>query len=341
MSSYRTELGGIVAALYLIQRICEYYDMAVGKATLYCDNKGAITKSFQPVTPGISPFMSPSYDLLLLAKQLIARIPITLIGEWVKGHYTGKDRRIQHDLNDRADEIAGGHLAAQDNSTGTNTGTIPYPGYRIRILKDNKVTSSKYRAIISNGRHNQLLIDYILKKTKWSNTEFQKVHCVAHGKAFQQLTRHQQIFTAKLIHNLANTNKQNYLYYKTSSLCPGCQTTEETFEHVLLCPLPQTIQYRQLILEHLHIQLRKIQTPLPVIEAIMKGFKDWEEKPSGRSRAPTYGSLLGPDILLTSVYYEQFYQLGWFQLCLGRISHKWSQAVAAYHLQTCPTFDEV
>jgi hypothetical protein len=82
MSSYRTELGGIVAALYIIQRICEYYDMAVGKATLYCDNKGALTKSFQPVTPGISPYMSPSYDLLLLAKQLIARI---LSPYWVNG----------------------------------------------------------------------------------------------------------------------------------------------------------------------------------------------------------------------------------------------------------------
>jgi uncharacterized protein with HEPN domain len=110
---------------------------------------------------------------------------------------------------------------------------------------------------------------------------------------------------------------------------------------VLCCQLPQTIQHRRLLLANLSTQLRKIQTPLPVIAGIMKGFKDWEEKPSGRSRAHTYGSLLGPDILLTSAYYEQFYQLGWFQLCLGRISHQWSQAVVAYHLHTCPTFDDV
>jgi hypothetical protein len=35
-----------------------------------------------------------------------------------------------------------------------------------------------------------------------------------------------------------------------------------------------------------------------------------------RSRAPTYGSVYGPDILLTSVYYEHLNQLGWFQFCL-------------------------
>jgi hypothetical protein len=57
--------------------------------------------------------------------------------------------------------------------------------------------------------------------------EFKMVHWTAHEKAFKQLTWHQQIHTAKLIHNLANINRQNFLYYKTSPLCPGCDTEEE------------------------------------------------------------------------------------------------------------------
>jgi hypothetical protein len=185
MSSYRAELGGIVAALYLIQRICEYYDIKSGKAILYCDNKGAITNSFQQVTRGISPFMSPSYDLLLLAKQLVARIPITMLGEWVKGHYSGKARKIQHDLNDMADDIAGNHLAAQNRTTGTNASLLPCPGYRIRIIKDNTVLASKYHSVIPQARYNSQLANYILKKTKWSCREFNKVHWAAHEKAFK------------------------------------------------------------------------------------------------------------------------------------------------------------
>jgi hypothetical protein len=39
MSSYQTELGGIVAASYIMQRICDYYNITTGKATLYCGNK--------------------------------------------------------------------------------------------------------------------------------------------------------------------------------------------------------------------------------------------------------------------------------------------------------------
>jgi hypothetical protein len=49
-----------------------------------------------------------------------------------------------------------------------------------------------------------------------------------------------------------------------------------------------------------------------------------------RSKSPVYGSLHGPNIILTSAYYEQDHQLGWFQFCLGRISTLWSKAVEAY-----------
>jgi hypothetical protein len=84
MSSYRTELGGILAALYIIHRICEYYAISSGKVILYCDNKGAIGNIFKPAISGISPYLSSNYDLLRLIKHLVATIPITIIGEWVK-----------------------------------------------------------------------------------------------------------------------------------------------------------------------------------------------------------------------------------------------------------------
>jgi hypothetical protein len=85
---------------------------------------------------------------------------------------------------------------------------IPNPGYKVRLLKDNCVLASKYYPVISQGHHDQQLQAFILKKTKWSRREFDMVHWDAHEKAFKRLTRHQQIATAKLIHNLANTNQQ-------------------------------------------------------------------------------------------------------------------------------------
>jgi hypothetical protein len=51
------------------------------------------------------------------------------------------------------------------------------------------------------------------------------------------------------------------------------------------------------------------------------------------------GSVYGPDILLTSAYYDQFNTLTWYQLCLGQISLKWSRAVSSYHASLIPNFD--
>jgi hypothetical protein len=108
---------------------------------------------------------------------------------------------------------------------------------------------------------------------------------------------------------------------------------------VLCCKSPQTATYRNQQLSDLQLHLKQSRTPSPVIAAIVTSFQDWITPPSGRSRAPTFGSLQGLDILVTSVYYEQFHQLGWFQLCLGHISLKWSRAVAAYSAPIHPTFD--
>jgi hypothetical protein len=108
---------------------------------------------------------------------------------------------------------------------------------------------------------------------------------------------------------------------------------------VLRCTLPQTEEYHNQQLSDFQGHLSKIQTPPPVVEAIMTGFKDWITPPQRRSRVSTFSSLMGPDTLVTSAYYEQFHRLGWFRLCLGRISLKWSRAAAAYHTSTHSTFN--
>jgi hypothetical protein len=47
-------------------------------------------------------------------------------------------------------------------------------------------------------------------------------------------------------------------------------------------------------------------------------------------RALTAGSLRGADAVLTTAFREQFTFIGWYHLCLGRISKKWALAVQHY-----------
>jgi len=178
-----------------------------------------------------------------------------------------------------------------------------------------------------------------MKKMKWTESIFSTVDWMAHKSAFTRLTRFQQITTAKLIHNLANVNKQNQLYYKTNPYCPICLQVDEDFVHVLTCTDPRATKNRQELLFQLEKDLTNIHTPKVVLQTILQVFHYWLKPITTRSRAPTVGSLAGPDILLTSAYHEQFHTLSWYQCCLGRISCKWRQAVVAYCNQAHQNMD--
>jgi hypothetical protein len=142
--------------------------------------------------------------------------------------------------------------------------------------------------------------------------------------AFNHLTRAQCIQTANLIHNLSNTNRQNPLYYNSSPLCPGYNTHEEDFEHVLKYPSPDAVIHQQGLLTIFQTTLQKMDTPKQIVTTLLHGFEDWLNPPSNCSRPPTYGSLRGPDIFLADAYCDQFHNITWYQFCLGRISIKWA-----------------
>jgi hypothetical protein len=71
-----------------------------GKAKYHCDNKGVLREVFSPQTPTISQFLQTDKDLVIIAKLLVTLLPIAIIAERVKGHYTGDNRELKHNLND-------------------------------------------------------------------------------------------------------------------------------------------------------------------------------------------------------------------------------------------------
>ncbi len=106
ISSCRAELSGIVAILYMIHRIYNYYNITTGGAKCYCDNKGALRTVFEKPTTGIKPYFTTDHDLVEIAQYLLTILPITVLHEWVKGHYTGSKKEYKHTLNHRADALA-------------------------------------------------------------------------------------------------------------------------------------------------------------------------------------------------------------------------------------------
>lgn len=187
---------------------------------------------------------------------------------------------------------------------------------------------------MSQQRHRAVLKDYIKKKSGWTEDVFSQVDWDAHETAFKQLTRGNKIMVAKLIHKLVNTNKQNQLFYGKSPLCPCCQSSEESLPHLLSCDSDSAMEHRNKALLELQSNLKTINTPMEVIDAIKYGMLQWIAGQQGEHttvHALTAGSLRGPDISLTMAFTDQFHTIGWYHLLMGRLSIKWGKAVALYH----------
>jgi hypothetical protein len=293
-SSYRAELSGILVVLYIIHKVCLHYDISTGAVQCYCFNKGAVKNFYGRPHPGILPFLTSDYDLLYMIHHMLQIILITIIGSWVKGHCTGPNPKLQHDLNSEADRLATRYQRNQPRHFSTCQMPLAPPSYRVCLLHDNSIITSKYYNTLARTLHDSTLKNCILCKTKWSEQVFLKVDWEAHSRAFNYLSRHQQIQTAKLIHNLANTNRQNHLYYGTSSACPGCLHQEETFEHVILCQVNTTRVFWDLRLKDLETSLQQCLLP-PIIRVIYQGFSNWLQPNTPRhSRPTTSGGALPP-----------------------------------------------
>jgi len=298
--------------------------------TLYCDNKGALKNAFQPIPAGITPYFNTDHDLVELAQSLLQILPIIVTTAWVKGHYEGKDKEFKHVLNDTADRLAGSFQAKQ-TPHHTIRKPLPPPGYRVRLLYDSSTRITKIKSVLVTSMHEDNIVAHILKKSRWTRRVFDKVHWDAHERAFSRLPRPSQYSTAKLIHGLINTNKQNHLYYGQSSMCPICNEEEESVDHVFQCSHPEAVQHCQKCLDTLTTTLQHHRTPQPIIDAISHGFTSWFQRTDPQVvRAQTAGSLRGPDTVLTSAFYEQFREIGWGSMSLGRISRCWVSSVTQY-----------
>jgi hypothetical protein len=79
----RAELGGLIAILYTIYRICKYQQVSAVKFKYHCDNKGVLTYVFSHKPATITQFLH-DFDLVQVAKTLVTLIPVTIVAEWVK-----------------------------------------------------------------------------------------------------------------------------------------------------------------------------------------------------------------------------------------------------------------
>jgi ribonuclease HI len=185
MTPYRAELCGLMACLYMLHWVCTMETVNCGKATLYCNNETALKEVFTTPQWPNNPYnkLQSDTDLITCARDLLVQLSarITIMKEWVKGHYSGPNRKLKHDLNDLADKLAGDfnpHKRIQSNDP-----PLLQPFYEAELIHQNSIVMSKLQQIIIKSLHTNPLLQYIAKSAKWEQSTLSKIDWKAHKGA--------------------------------------------------------------------------------------------------------------------------------------------------------------
>jgi len=74
-SAYRSELGGLISLVLMIQQICQYYKINTGHVSIACNGLGPLLQcfvKFQDPNP-----QAPHFDMISSNQNLISRIPVS------------------------------------------------------------------------------------------------------------------------------------------------------------------------------------------------------------------------------------------------------------------------
>jgi hypothetical protein len=247
----------------------------------------------------------------------------------VKGHFSGKHREPQHDLNAIAHNLAVSALTLVPQESPD----ISPPSSLVDLRRGNILTS-QWRAVIQEAAHADLLKDTILRNASWSDDQFDMVDWEALRMYLKGLSRVSLFSYCKLLHGILNTNQQNNRFYGKPSSCPHCNSGPESFLHVVSCPHPEVKDYRRKQQEVLWKSLQKLRTPVTVLQYMKYGILscdplvNMETMPNTHSHNSTdSGNQTSPSwVLAQEAFQQQDICLGWQHFHRGRLSRQWRAA---------------
>jgi len=341
LSPYRTELGGILALLYLLNVIVRCNELREGTVTLFCDNKTALENVFdENPKRGIYPMLAADYDFIVIARKLVKATPITINHRHVKGHYTGDERRVEHDLNDLVDTMSKKFRRAPPRGFTQKSLSLIHELQTAALISEGAIVTSKLRKTIYHNMFASGLKETIQKHTGWSDRQFTSVDWDAHDIVFRSYSKSKRIGVCKSIHGLWHTGAQKVLFgIDADGKCPCCNSDLETVAHVFQCTEELVKQHRHEKFSLLEKLLTKSTLSKPIRECFLQGLQWFLEFPQTVMPSPlanTRGNIHPAEIVARAAYHEQT-QIGWSQCFSGRLGRSWGKAIH----YTTPGNDEV
>ena len=193
-----------------------------------------------------------------------------------------------------------------------------------------KVTSHALHLIrlhVQGSKHRKHLQD----KHEWDNATWSSADWKGLKWGFLSLGLLKRVKTLKSMHGWLNTGSQKS---KTSPdavesrKCPRCLEPSETQEHLLQCRHAGAHKKRRDLVLPMMKQIRQNKL-CPVQEVLTKCIRSWLESPETSMPDVSSAHESQRELLEKAIYDQE--RVGWHLATRGRLSKRWSMAVAANH----------
>jgi ribonuclease HI len=140
MSSTRTELCGLFAAITHLRLVVEYYHIIANKnvsCRIYCDSKAALARVVDKYYDGFGTTWRcrTHYDLEVAIRTCLLQLSISISWQWVRGHASRRKERDEFTfpevLNKTADDLA---TEARKSQNLTQTDDDHWPEQTVSII---------------------------------------------------------------------------------------------------------------------------------------------------------------------------------------------------------------
>ena len=312
-SSARSELMGILGSIMHINYICNRFDIQQGKATLHCDNKGAVNSLNNK--HDIIKNSRKHFDFYQSINAALEHSPIQWQFLHIEGHqdelHQFEELSRPHQLNVLADLKAKETvLQAIENNTlhQYRLRSLPYCTVEIRVCSQlqssikyhcSSVQIKQYWLNKHQMEDNVINIDWDLKSKSHNNST----------KTFNRwLSKHSIGF--------CGVGKMLKRYnYQSHTSCPRCGRTQETTSHVLQCKQDSACQLWDKEVSNLHNWMIKQKMQPLLAEIITHNISAWKY-------STQINQLLPQNQHLCQALLQQD-RIGWKQFIEGFWSKSW------------------
>jgi hypothetical protein len=283
MTSYRSELRGIMAGLTVLGALTRSGLINVRSIKSICDNSAAILASKRDLAQSIFHRTEGDHDLIMTMKYLQHNWcnNTEVAYAWVKGHTDRRDQDPNREecLNIEADALCD---LIREEARGPRGARPSCPQWGLEefslFIKGDKITN-KMKTQMAGQLHDKDMRKYLIEREVWTENQFDEIDWTSHETAFKRMGRSRQTAIAKLCHNMWYAWVKHTLYYHEPLPCCMCREEKEDWRHVMTCRSLDDSLHRADSWEKVKKDMAIWQLPNDFWTAIQKGLQFYIDHP--------------------------------------------------------------